>query len=99
MQELYSQCREYIIETGRFPCKDEKYTVLDKVYDKIEERDIWIPYTEAYQHFLSKETKLKNRLIKEGILIDSNGKLKLFRKVILPITISLNGIIMDVDDI
>lgn len=51
MQELYSQCREYIIETGRFPYKDEKYTVLDKVYDKIEERDIWIPYTEVYQHF------------------------------------------------
>ena len=99
MQELYSQCREYIIETGRFPRKDEKYTVLDKVYDKIEERDIWIPYTEVYQHFLSKETKLKNRLIKEGILVDHNGKLKLFRKVILPITTSLNGIIIDVDDI
>ena len=92
MQELYSQCREYIIETGRFPCKDEKYTVLDKVYDKI-------PYTEVYQHFLSKETKLKNRLIKEGILVDHNGKLKLFRKVILPITTGLNGIIIDVDDI
>ena len=98
MQELYSQCREYIIETGRFPRKDEKYTVLDKVYDKIEERDIWIPYTEVYQHFLSKVTKLKNRLIKEGILVNNAGKMKLFRKVILPITISLNGMLIDIND-
>ena len=75
MQELYSQCREYIIETGRFPCKDEKYTVLDKVYDKIEERDIWIPYTEVYQHFLSKETKRGSLLI---IMANSNFLERLF---------------------
>lgn len=98
MQELYFQCRAYVIEKGRFPDKDEKYTVLDKVYEKIEERNIWIPYTEVYQHFLSKITKLKNRLIKEGILVNNAGKLKLFRKVILPITISLNGMLIDIND-
>lgn len=98
MQELYLQCKVYVIEKGRFPDKDEKYTVLDKVYEKIEERNIWIPYTEVYQHFLSKVTKLKNRLIKEGILVNNAGKLKLFRKVILPITISLNGMFIDIND-
>lgn len=98
MQELYFQCRTYVIEKGRFPDKDEKYTVLDKVYEKIEERNIWIPYTEFYQHFLSKVTKLKNRLIKEGILVNNAGKMKLFRKVILPITISLNGMLIDIND-
>ena len=71
---------------------------MDKVYEKIEERNIWIPYTEVYQHFLSKVTKLKNRLIKEGILVNNAGKMKLFRKVILPITISLNGMLIDIND-
>lgn len=98
MQELYFQCRAYVIEKGRFPDKDEKYTVLDKVYEKIEERNIWIPYTEVYQHFLSKITKLKNRLVKEGILVNNAGKMKLFRKVILPISISLNGMLIDIND-
>lgn len=98
MQELYFQCRAYVIEKGRFPDKDEKYTVLDKVYEKIEERNIWISYTEVYQYFLSKVTKLKNRLLKEGILVNNAGKMKLFRKVILPITISLNGMLIDIND-
>ncbi len=98
MQELYFQCRAYVIEKGRFPDKDEKYTVLDKVYEKIEERNIWISYTEVYQYFLSKVTKLKNRLLKEGIIVNNAGKMKLFRKVILPITISLNGMLIDIND-
>lgn len=98
MQELYFQCRAYVIEKGRFPDKDEKYTVLDKVYEKIEERNIWISYTEVYQYFLRKVTKLKNRLLKEGILVNNAGKMKLFRKVILTITISLNGMLIDIND-
>ena len=95
MQELFCQCRDYVIKEGRFPHKDEKYKVLDKVYEKIEEREIWIPYDEVYKHFLSKVTKLKNRLIKEGLLIFDNKRLKLFRKVILPLTVSVDGYILD----
>lgn len=98
MQEIYSGCKEYIIENGRFPHKDEKFEIVDKVYEKIEERQIWIPYDEVYNHFLSKVIKLRKRLIKEGLLAEENGKLKLFRKVILPLTISLDGYIIDIDD-
>ena len=98
MQEIYSSCKEYVIENGRFPHKDEKYEIVDKVYEKIEERQIWIPYDEVYNHFLSKVTKLKKRLKNENLLFEENGKLKLFRKVILPLTISLDGYIIDIDD-
>lgn len=98
MQEIYKSCKEYVIENGRFPHKDEKFEIVDKVYEKIEERQIWIPYDEVYNHFLSKVIKLRNRLIKEGLLAEENGKLKLFRKVILPLTISLDGYIIDIDD-
>lgn len=98
MQEIYSGCKEYVIENGRFPHKEEKIEIVDKVYEKIEERQIWIPYDEVYNHFLSKVIKLRNRLIKEGLLVEENGKLKLFRKVILPLTISLDGYIIDIDD-
>lgn len=98
MQEIYSGCKEYVIENGRFPHKDEKFEIVDKVYEKIEERQIWIPYDEVYNHFLSKVIKLRKRLIKEGLLAEENGKLKLFRKVILPLTISLDGYIIDIDD-
>ena len=98
MQEIYKSCKEYIIENGRFPHKDEKFEIVDKVYEKIEERQIWIPYDEVYNHFLSKVIKLRKRLIKEGLLAEENGKLKLFRKVILPLTISLDGYIIDIDD-
>ena len=98
MQEIYKSCKEYVIENGRFPNKDEKLEIVDKVYEKIEERQIWIPYDEVYNHFLGKVIKLRKRLIKEGLLAEENGKLKLFRKVILPLTISLDGYIIDIDD-
>lgn len=98
MQEIYNCCKEYVTENGRFPHKDEKLEIVDKVYEKIEERQIWIPYNEVYNHFLSKVIKLRNRLMKEGLLAEENGKLKLFRKVILPLTISLDGYIIEIDD-
>lgn len=97
MQELYLQCKKYTVENGTFPHKDGLFTVLDKVYQQIEQREIWIPYEEVYQHFQSRITKFKNRLMKEGILAYKDGKLKLFRKVIVLMTMSLDGIMIDQD--
>lgn len=97
MQELYLQCKEYTIENGTFPYKAGLFTVLDKVYQCIEQREIWIPYEEVYQHFQSKITKFQNRLMKEGMLFYKDGKLKLFRKVIVFMTMSLDGSIIDPD--
>lgn len=67
-QELYNQCKEYILEKGKFPLKKEKYVIVDKVYEKIEEKGIWIPYAEVYKYFLSKSGKLQNRFIKENLI-------------------------------
>ena len=40
----------YIEEHGKLPMKKSKETVLDKVHDHINERDIWIPYGEFHSH-------------------------------------------------
>lgn len=97
MQELYLQCKEYTVENGTFPHNEGLFTVLDKVYQQIEQREIWIPYEEVYKHFQSKITKFKNRMMKEGMLAYKDGKLKLFRKVIVLVTMSLDGIMIDPD--
>ena len=70
---------------------------MDKVYQHIEQRGIWIPYEEVYQHFQSKISKFQNRLMKEGMLAYKDGKLKLFRRVIVLMTMSLDGIMIDQD--
>ena len=35
---------------------------MDNVYASIERADIWIPYGEVYQHYISTKTRLINRL-------------------------------------
>lgn len=40
----------YIEEHGKLPLKKNKESVLDKVHDHINERDIWIPYDEFHSH-------------------------------------------------
>jgi len=40
----------YIEKHGKLPMKKQKKVVLDKVYDFINEKNIWIPYGEYYSH-------------------------------------------------
>jgi dihydrofolate reductase len=93
--ELYAECKRYVIKKGLFPNNKHNYDIVDAVMEKIEERKIWIPEGEVYKHFISKKTKYRNRLIKEGLIIEDNGKFIYNRKIILYIAMSLDGYIAD----
>lgn len=93
--ELYAECKRYVVKKGLFPNNKHNYDIVDAVMEKIEERKIWIPEGEVYKHFISKKTKYRNRLIKEGLIIEDNGKFIYNRKIILYIAMSLDGYIAD----
>ena len=60
---FYEECLEFFKQTKRFPSsKNEKEVILDVVYQKIEEGNIWIPFIEIKQYFSKKQTKLRNRI-------------------------------------
>ena len=60
---LYEECLEFFKQTKRFPSsKNEKEIILDVVYQKIEECNIWIPFIEVKQYFSKKQTKLRTRI-------------------------------------
>ena len=60
---LYEECLAFFKETKKFPTsKNEKESILDAIYEKIEECNIWIPFIEIKQYFSKKQRKLKNRI-------------------------------------
>lgn len=50
----------YVKTHGMLPMKRMKQIVVDKVYDRIKEREIWIPYGEAAAH-IEKHLNRENR--------------------------------------
>jgi dihydrofolate reductase len=93
--ELYTQCKAYVMEKGVFPNNEHNCDIVDKVMEKIEEKQIWIPYDEVYKHFISKTTKYRNKMLKEDLIIEDNGKFVFNKKIILYIAMSLDGYIAD----
>lgn len=45
--------------------KRHKVEIVDKVYEKIEAHDIWIPYYEVQQHFSGRISRFTNKYIKD----------------------------------
>lgn len=95
--ELYAQCKAYVMTKGVFPNNKQNYDIIDAVMEKIEERQIWIPKDEVYKHFISKKEKYRAKMVKEGLLIEDNGKFVFNKKIILYIAMSLDGYIADKD--
>jgi len=65
--EWFREAYKYFYEThNKFPSdKMEKESVISEVYEKIQSRDIWIPYSEIRKYFHGKQTRLKNSIMKE----------------------------------
>jgi dihydrofolate reductase len=93
--ELYAQCKAYVMEKGVYPNNKHNYDIVDAVMEKIEERQIWIPEDEVHKHLISKETKYRNKMLKEGLIVEDNGKFVFNKKIILYIAMSLDGYIAD----
>jgi len=63
LREKYLSCA---ITNERKSSKIDKEQILDEVYDKITERNIWIPKHEVKDYFNGKVTKYLNSLSKLG---------------------------------
>lgn len=49
------------VKNSRIPNKVEKQTILNEVYSMIEDKGIWIPYSEVNKFFHSKLNKLNSK--------------------------------------
>jgi|SRR5882724_5800394 len=56
---------EVVKERHRRPTRDESLEIVSKVYAKIEEANIWIPFGEVLRYYQSRQTKFYNHLIKQ----------------------------------
>lgn len=64
------EIRSYYKEHGKMPRKEQEFqTVIDKLYDRIEKADIWIPYGEIHKRFfgsrMSRIDKIEGQIHKE----------------------------------
>lgn len=61
-------------EKQRKPTKPEIDTIVDSVYEKIEEAQIWIPYHEVRRYMSSKQTKFWNQWLKQNQNKEHSGE-------------------------
>ena len=59
-----AELSDYFNQHGKYPMGHKSKVVVDAVYRKIEEADIWIPYGEVYKQFNSKKMKMIHQLEK-----------------------------------
>lgn len=63
LAEYQAQADKHGIPLG----KRQKEQILDAVYEKIQEHEIWIPYYEVKQYFSSRLIKWNRKYAKQGV--------------------------------
>ena len=61
-------------EKQRKPTKSEIDRITEKVYEKIEEAQIWIPYYEVRRYMSSKQTRFWNQWLKQNQNKEHSGE-------------------------
>jgi hypothetical protein len=62
---FFIECDQFHKKHNKFPkSKLENDGIIELVYDRIEARDIWIPFGEIKQYFSKKRGKLEKRVLK-----------------------------------
>jgi len=62
---FYIECDSFYKNSNKFPSsKIEKEDIVNLVYERIEKRDIWIPFCEVKMYFCKKKNKIENRVLK-----------------------------------
>ena len=69
----------YVERYGRLPLKSGKEAVLDKVYDRINEREMWIPWGEFKTH-AGKFIDRRNRKLREAPPKRARGEEHCFKR-------------------
>lgn len=63
---LYEEYEKLWRENGRSPGKPQKEIIINSVYAKIEEADIWLPLGELYSYYESHINKFRKRYEKNN---------------------------------
>ena len=62
---FFVECDSFYKNNIRLPSsKSETEVILDLVYERIQEHDIWIPFGEIKQYFVKRKTKIEKRVLK-----------------------------------
>ncbi|MCD8082595.1 MAG: NUDIX domain-containing protein [Clostridiales bacterium] len=62
---MYEETRKYYERTGKYPVEHHDDEVVDAVYERITEADIWVPYREVAKHYHGARTKITRRIRRE----------------------------------
>lgn len=61
---MFQETRDYYTKNYTFPNDRQIEKVVDTVYEKIEEAEIWVPYGEVFRHYKSKRSAINRRVRK-----------------------------------
>lgn len=59
---LYYATLDFYNQNKRMPNKNNKIKIVDKVYEKIEDASIWIPFGEVLCYYISHYSKYEKRI-------------------------------------
>ena len=71
---MFQATRDYYMKKCTFPSDKHLEEVVDIVYEKIEEAQIWIPYHEVRRYMSSKQTKFWNQWLKQNQNKEHSGE-------------------------
>ena len=63
---MYEETRAYCNQFDKIPNHIKTDEIIDKVYSRIEEANIWIPYGEVAKHYRDKQTQIMKRIRREN---------------------------------
>lgn len=64
---FYIECDNFYKKNNKFPSsKSETETIIDLVYERIQGRDIWIPFGEIRQYFAKRKARIEKRVLKRS---------------------------------
>ena len=62
---MYEETLHYYMNKNKMPYVKQCRILVDAIYDRIIEAEIWIPYKEIRYQYIKKKTKLINKLTKK----------------------------------
>jgi len=62
---MYEETYAYYLQYHKMPMSHRCEIVIDKVYERIQDAEIWIPYGEVYRYYIKRKTKIIHRIEKK----------------------------------
>lgn len=63
-QWMYDETLVFYNENHKMPMGHRSDDIVDKVYKRITDEQIWIPYNEIYKQYIKRKTKIINKINK-----------------------------------